>query len=182
MKIAVFGAGAVGGHVAARLGAGAEATGIEVSAVARGAQLAAIAERGITLWIGAERYCARLRVAAEPWRLQSTIGSSILPSLHLQRISSKSLARRLCRLDWASLTLWFCSMNPSRSVSPRATRPTFCSKSAANLPLRIGAALWCSERSCDICDCVSDIPCLRSLQSSVLFLARMHYHTKLWQF
>ena len=66
MKIVVFGAGAVGGHVAARLGAGAAAAGIEVAAVARGAQLAAIAERGITLWIGAERHCARIRVTDRP--------------------------------------------------------------------------------------------------------------------
>ncbi len=66
MKIVVFGAGAVGGHVAARLGAGADAAGIEVAAVARGAQLAAIAERGITLWIGAERHCARVRVTDRP--------------------------------------------------------------------------------------------------------------------
>ena len=61
MKIAVFGAGAVGGHVLARLGAAAHAAGIEVSAVARGTQLAAIEARGITLWIGAERYSARVR-------------------------------------------------------------------------------------------------------------------------
>ncbi len=66
MKIVVFGAGAVGGHVAARLGAGADAAGIEVSAVARGAQLAAIAERGVTLWIGAECHCARVRVTDRP--------------------------------------------------------------------------------------------------------------------
>jgi ketopantoate reductase len=37
MKIAIFGAGAVGGHVAARLGAGAASAGIEVTAVARDA-------------------------------------------------------------------------------------------------------------------------------------------------
>src|SRR5579863_4358045 len=66
MKIAVFGAGAVGGHVAARLAVGAAAAGIEVAAVARGAQLAAIAERGITLWIGAERYCAQLGATDRP--------------------------------------------------------------------------------------------------------------------
>ena len=66
MKIVIFGAGAVGGHVAARLGVGAAAAGIEVSAVARGAQLAAIAERGITLWIGAERYSARIRATDRP--------------------------------------------------------------------------------------------------------------------
>src|SRR5260370_26705507 len=66
MKIVVFGAGAVGGHVAGRRGAGADAAGIEVAAGARGAQLAAIAERGITLWIGAERHCARVRVTDRP--------------------------------------------------------------------------------------------------------------------
>ena len=66
MKITVFGAGAVGGHVAARLGAGAEAAGIEVSAVGRGAQLDAIRERGLTLWIGDERYDARIRATDRP--------------------------------------------------------------------------------------------------------------------
>src|SRR5712692_10936323 len=66
MKIVVFGAGAVGGHVAARLGAGAAAAGIEVAAVARGAQLAAIAKHGITLWIGAERHHARIRATDRP--------------------------------------------------------------------------------------------------------------------
>jgi 2-dehydropantoate 2-reductase len=66
MKIAVFGAGAVGGHVAARLAAGAEAAGIEVAAVARGTQLAAIAERGITLRIGDESYSTRIRVTDRP--------------------------------------------------------------------------------------------------------------------
>jgi 2-dehydropantoate 2-reductase len=66
MKIAVFGAGAVGGHVLARLGAAAQAAGIEVSAVARGAQLAAINERGITLWIGAQRYSSHIRATDRP--------------------------------------------------------------------------------------------------------------------
>jgi 2-dehydropantoate 2-reductase len=66
MKIVVFGAGAVGGHVAARLGAGAAAAGIEVAAVARGAQLAAIQERGLTLWIGDQRYDARVRATDRP--------------------------------------------------------------------------------------------------------------------
>ncbi len=43
MRIAIYGAGAIGGHLAARLVRG----GAEVSVVARGAQLAAIRERGI---------------------------------------------------------------------------------------------------------------------------------------
>jgi 2-dehydropantoate 2-reductase len=85
MKIVVFGAGAVGGHVATRLAAGAQATGIEVSAVARGAQLAAIRERGLTLWIGEERYDARLNATDRPDELGVqdvvfvTLKSSVLP-------------------------------------------------------------------------------------------------------
>ena len=66
MKITIFGAGAVGGHVAARLAAGAAASGIEVAAVARGAQLAAIAERGVTLLIGEDRCQARIHVTDRP--------------------------------------------------------------------------------------------------------------------
>ena len=66
MKIVIFGTGAVGGHVAARLGAGAARAGIEVSVVARGAQLAAIRERGLTLWIGDERTDARVHVTDRP--------------------------------------------------------------------------------------------------------------------
>lgn len=46
MKVCVFGAGAVGGHAAARLIAAGKA---EVSVVARGAHLAAIRENGLTL-------------------------------------------------------------------------------------------------------------------------------------
>ena len=45
MKICVFGAGAIGGHVAARLAMG----GAETSVVARGAHLAAIREKGLTI-------------------------------------------------------------------------------------------------------------------------------------
>jgi len=46
MKVCVFGAGAVGGHVAARLAAKNVA---EISVIARGAHLEAIRQRGITL-------------------------------------------------------------------------------------------------------------------------------------
>ncbi|MGC2415680.1 MAG: 2-dehydropantoate 2-reductase [Stellaceae bacterium] len=86
MKMAVFGAGAVGGHLAARIGAGAEAAGIEISAVARGAQLAAIRERGITLWIGAERYSSPIRATdrSETLGVQDVVfvalKSSVLPT------------------------------------------------------------------------------------------------------
>src|SRR5205814_7519758 len=85
MKIVVFGAGAVGGHVATRLGAGAAAAGIEVATVARGAQLAAIRERGLTLWIGEERYAARIHATDRPETLGTqdvvfvALKSSVLP-------------------------------------------------------------------------------------------------------
>jgi 2-dehydropantoate 2-reductase len=85
MKIVVFGAGAVGGHVATRLGAGADRAGIEVAAVARGAQLAAIRERGLTLWIGEECYSARIHATDRPETLGVqdvvvvALKSSVLP-------------------------------------------------------------------------------------------------------
>ncbi len=68
MKTTIFGAGAVGGHLAARLGA----AGMDVAAVCRGAQLAAIRERGITLHIADERYQARIRATDRP----ETLGNS----------------------------------------------------------------------------------------------------------
>ena len=43
MKVCVFGAGAIGGHLAVRLARG----GADVSVVARGAQLAAIQQNGL---------------------------------------------------------------------------------------------------------------------------------------
>ena len=83
MKTTIFGAGAVGGHLAARLGA----AGTDVSAVCRGAQLAAIKERGVTLHIADERYHARIHVADRPETLGKqdlvivTVKSSVLPEL-----------------------------------------------------------------------------------------------------
>ena len=69
MKITVFGAGAVGGHVAVRLAAGAAAAGIDVAAVARGTQLAAIKERGLTLHIGDAVHAAPVRATDRPEEL-----------------------------------------------------------------------------------------------------------------
>ncbi len=45
LKIAVYGAGAIGGHIAARLAR----KGVDVSVIARGAQLGAIRARGLTI-------------------------------------------------------------------------------------------------------------------------------------
>ena len=57
MKICVFGAGAVGGHIAARLAA----KGHEVSVVARGPHLAAIEKNGLKLLHGEETISGRVK-------------------------------------------------------------------------------------------------------------------------
>jgi 2-dehydropantoate 2-reductase len=83
MKTTIFGAGAVGGHLAARLGA----AGADVAAVMRGAQLEAVQEHGITLHIADERYHARITATDRPETLGKqdlvivTVKSSVLPEL-----------------------------------------------------------------------------------------------------
>lgn len=57
MKLCVFGAGAVGGHIAAKLAA----AGNDVSAVARGAHLDAMRERGLKLLHGEKTIVGRVR-------------------------------------------------------------------------------------------------------------------------
>ena len=57
MKVCVFGAGAVGGHIAAKLAAG----GHEVSVIARGAHLEAMRDKGISLVHGERTISARVR-------------------------------------------------------------------------------------------------------------------------
>jgi 2-dehydropantoate 2-reductase len=61
MKICVFGAGAVGGHVAAKLAAG----GHDVSVIARGAHLEAMRDQGITLIQGDKTLRGRVRAVAD---------------------------------------------------------------------------------------------------------------------
>src|SRR6185312_2555177 len=58
MRICVYGAGAIGGHLAVRLARG----GAEISVIARGAHLAAIRENGLT--VHAVDGIHRVRVAA----------------------------------------------------------------------------------------------------------------------
>ena len=59
MRICVFGAGAVGGHLAAKFAAG----GHEVSVVARGANLQGIQANGIALREGARTIAGRVRAS-----------------------------------------------------------------------------------------------------------------------
>jgi 2-dehydropantoate 2-reductase len=60
MRICVFGAGAVGGHIAAKLAA----SGHDVSVVARGAHLDAMRDKGITLVHGPDTIHGRVRTSA----------------------------------------------------------------------------------------------------------------------
>ena len=62
MKICVFGAGAVGGHIAARLLAAGQS---EVAVIARGARLATIQNHGLTLKIAQTRFFGRPCIATD---------------------------------------------------------------------------------------------------------------------
>jgi 2-dehydropantoate 2-reductase len=61
MRICVFGAGAIGGHIAAKFAS----AGHDVSAVARGANLAALQAGGIALREGERTYAGRLRASGK---------------------------------------------------------------------------------------------------------------------
>lgn len=65
MKVCVFGAGAIGGHLAARLARG----GAEVSVVARGAHLAAMQARGLTVHAHDGTHVVPVRASADPAEL-----------------------------------------------------------------------------------------------------------------
>src|SRR5438132_1693295 len=62
MRICIYGAGAVGGHLAAKLAA----AGNEVSVVARGANLAAIKARGLRLLHGDEEIAGKAAASDRP--------------------------------------------------------------------------------------------------------------------
>ena len=62
MKICIYGAGAVGGHIAAKLAAG----GHDVSVIARGAHLQAMRNKGITLLHGERTITGRVRALSDP--------------------------------------------------------------------------------------------------------------------
>ncbi|MDX6752006.1 2-dehydropantoate 2-reductase [Geminicoccaceae bacterium 1502E] len=62
MRVCVYGAGAIGGLLGARLARG----GVDVSLVARGPHLAAIREKGLSLESGAERFTVHPQAAEDP--------------------------------------------------------------------------------------------------------------------
>jgi 2-dehydropantoate 2-reductase len=66
VKVCIFGAGAIGGYMAAKLAHAGEA---EVSVVARGPHLAAMQERGLVLRANGEEVVTHPRVASDPAEL-----------------------------------------------------------------------------------------------------------------
>lgn len=66
MKVCIYGAGAIGGLMAARL---AKAGTAEVSLVARGPHLAAMQDKGLTLVDGDERFTVPVKAAEDPAEL-----------------------------------------------------------------------------------------------------------------
>jgi 2-dehydropantoate 2-reductase len=65
MKICIYGAGAIGGHLAARL----HRAGAEVSVIARGAHLAAIQAKGLTVHAIDGEHHALVRASSDPAKL-----------------------------------------------------------------------------------------------------------------
>ena len=65
MRVCVYGAGAIGGHLAVRLARG----GAEVSVLARGPHLAAIQHDGLTVHTSEGQLHARVQASDDPWAL-----------------------------------------------------------------------------------------------------------------
>ncbi|MEL6978662.1 MAG: 2-dehydropantoate 2-reductase [Pseudomonadota bacterium] len=66
MKLCIFGAGAIGGYMGSKLALNREATGAEVSLVARGPHLAAMKENGLTLIEEGERRTVPVTASDNP--------------------------------------------------------------------------------------------------------------------
>jgi 2-dehydropantoate 2-reductase len=119
MKICVYGAGAVGGHIAARLAA----AGAEVSAIARGRHGQAIRERGLTLLRGDDRLHVTLRCVEDPIELgrQDVVVITVKgPGLPAVAAKLPSLIDAHTRVVFAmnGIPWWFA--NGAKVVMPKA--------------------------------------------------------------
>lgn len=92
MKLCIYGAGAIGSHVAVRLAA---ARAAEVSVVARGAQLQAIRQRGLTLRRGGQETAATPEAATDD---PATLPAQDLVVVTLKAHAVPNEADRLARL------------------------------------------------------------------------------------
>src|SRR5690348_13517830 len=90
MKACIYGAGAIGGFISARLGA----QGHEVSTVARGATLDALAKHGMRLRTGAGEIATRVKSAEDPVRL----GAQDLVVVAVKEPAMRAVASRIAPL------------------------------------------------------------------------------------
>jgi len=146
MRICVFGAGAVGGHLATRLAAAGHA----VSVVARGDHLAAIRQRGLVLLRGDERIEARVKASDRPAELGpqdiviSTLKANALPAL---AASIGPLLGPDTAVVFAQngIPWWYASgLAPSRPQPPDLSRldPDSSLERAVGVGRAIGAVIW----------------------------------------
>ncbi len=99
MKICVFGAGAIGGHLAARLARG----GAETSVVARGAHLAAIQANGLRIDAPDETFTARVTATDDP----ATLGVQDAVLITVKAPALPSVAATIAPLLGADTTVVF---------------------------------------------------------------------------
>ncbi|MGH8632476.1 MAG: ketopantoate reductase family protein, partial [Burkholderiales bacterium] len=90
MRICIFGTGAIGGHLAAKLAS----AGHDVAAIARGPNLAALRARGIALRHGERTFSRRVRASERAavqngipwWYAQGLAPSRPKPPADMQRL------------------------------------------------------------------------------------------------
>jgi 2-dehydropantoate 2-reductase len=146
MRICVYGAGAVGGHLAAKLAA----AGHEVSVVARGAQLAALRKNGVTLLHGEERIAARVKASEDP----AALGAQDLVMVTLKANALSSLPGKIHSLMKSETAVvfaqngipwWYATgLSPSRPKPPDLSRldPAGELKRAIPAERLIGAVIY----------------------------------------
>ncbi|MFT7722914.1 MAG: 2-dehydropantoate 2-reductase [Roseateles sp.] len=91
MKVCIVGLGAIGGWLAAHL---QRVDGVQVSALARGATLAAVRERGLRLDSGGASWCAPLRASDDP----AALGAQDLVILAVKGPAVAGVAAQVARL------------------------------------------------------------------------------------
>src|SRR5437773_1134483 len=99
MNICIYGAGAIGGHVAVRLARAGHA----VSVVARGAHLAAIRANGLTLELAGERLTAKVAASDDA----DDLGPQDLVIVTVKAIDPAGLAEGLAPLLGAGTPVVF---------------------------------------------------------------------------
>ncbi|WP_347312531.1 2-dehydropantoate 2-reductase [Defluviimonas sp. SAOS-178_SWC] len=97
MRICIFGAGAIGGYLGAKLAA----SGADVSLVARGAHLDAIRTKGLTLIEDGQETCHKVRASADP----SELGRQDYVILTLKAHSVPAIVDRMAPLLGPSSTV-----------------------------------------------------------------------------